>query len=176
VLDQIQILGGRVADWQSLESAGVVAVHSHDASRQQFRKGQSVLRSNFYISIFVARSMGQGIESTHSTRSKPAAEGNQRYRKVGLAQVVKPWNQYARLIDAGVQLDRSECRKRGMKARDVIERKPKNAEPINQSITGERAERQQLVEARGEPPVAERTIEVVRDVLTVSWNERPGRS
>jgi hypothetical protein len=170
------MLGGRVADWQSLESAEVVAVHSHDASREQFRKGKSVLRSNFYISIFVVQSTGEGIESTHSTRSEPAAERNQRYGKVGLAQVVKPWDRCARLIDAGIKLDRSECRKRGMKARDVVERKPKNDEPINQSITGERAERQQLVKTRGEPPVAERTIEVVRDVLTVSWNERPGRS
>jgi hypothetical protein len=172
VLDQVQIFGGRVADWQSLERAEVVAVHSHDASREQLRKGKSVLRSDFYISIFVTRSTGQGIESTRSTRSEPAAEWNQRYRKVGLPQVVKPWDQRTWLIDAGIKLDRSERRKRRMKARDVIERKAKNHEPINQSITGERAERQQLVKTRGEPTVAERTIEVVRDVLTVAWNER----
>src|SRR5438445_6076597 len=136
------MLAGRVADWQSLESAEVVAVHSHDASREQFRKGKSVLRSNFYISIFVVQSAGQGIESTHSTRSEPPAERNQRYRKVGLPQVVKPWDQCTRLIDAGIKLDRSQCRKRGMKARDVVERKPKNDKPINQSITRERAESQ----------------------------------
>jgi hypothetical protein len=108
--------------------------------------------------------MRKRIEPTRRTRSEPAAQGNKGQGKVGRCEVVKPRDRSARLIDPGIEFDGSKSRERSMKARDIIEREPKNAEPIDQPVVREDAQRQHLVKTGTEPPIAERAVEVVRNM------------
>jgi hypothetical protein len=101
------------------------------------------------------------------------AERNKGCGKVWLLEVVEPWSGNARLVDAGIKFDRSKRGKVGLEARDIVERETENREPIHQAIAGEGTEREQLVKTWAEPAIAQRTIEIVRNVPdTAAWNLR----
>jgi hypothetical protein len=81
------------------------------------------------------------------------------------------------MIDPGIEFYRSKSRKGGLKSPNVIEREAENTKPIDQLIARKDAEGQNLVNTWTEFPIAERAVEVVRNVMEgVALGERSRRS
>lgn len=68
------------------------------------------------------------------------------------------------MVHRSVNFDGSSRGKEHLKLGGGIEGEPEESQPIDEAITGQPAERMQLIEAWAERPFSQRTIKTVRDV------------
>src|SRR5207245_928195 len=116
--------------------------------RKQVRKSERVVRSNLHVAKCPLCTAGDRVNPVAQTNCDPLADGSELHRKVWFPEVIKRWDRSVRMIDARVELDGPDRREEHLKARHVIQRDPKQCEPIHESIAGKCTQGPELIKTR----------------------------